>query len=111
MLDLAFVRDHLPLVEEKLRQRGMDPQAVLGDFHRVDVERRAAITEAETLKARRNKASEEIAKLKKEKGDASALIEETKQLREQIACAEKAAEEADARLRNILTGIPNLPDD
>jgi seryl-tRNA synthetase len=111
MLDLAFVRDHLPLVEEKLRQRGLDPQAVLRDFHAVDVERRAAITEAETLKARRNKATEEIAKLKKEKGDATALIEDTKQLREQIAAAEKNAEEADARLRNILTGIPNLPDD
>jgi len=25
MLDLNFVRDNLPLVEEKLRQRGMDP--------------------------------------------------------------------------------------
>ena len=52
MLDLAFVRDHLPLVEEKLRQRGMDPAAVLRDFHAIDLERRAAITEAETLKAR-----------------------------------------------------------
>ena len=111
MLDLAFVREHLSLVEEKLRQRGMNAQAVLGDFHAVDVERRAAITEAETLKARRNKATEEIAKLKKERQDATVLIEETKQLREQIAAAEKKAEEADARLRNILTGIPNLPDD
>src|SRR5579871_6443162 len=111
MLDLAFVRDHLPLVEEKLRQRGMNPEAVLTDFHAIDAERRAAITEAETLKARRNKASEEVAKLKKEKQDATALIEETKQLREKIADAEKHAEEADGKLRNILVGIPNLPDD
>ncbi len=111
MLDLAFVRDHLPLVEEKLRQRGMNPEAILKDFHAIDVERRAAITEAETLKARRNKATEEIAKLKKEKQDASAQINETKELREKIAEAERISEEADGRLRNILLNIPNLPDD
>jgi seryl-tRNA synthetase len=111
MLDLGFVRDHLPLVEEKLRQRGMGPDGVLEDFHAIDVERRAAITKSETLKAQRNKATEEIAKLKKDKQDATALINQTKELREKISEAEKAAEEADARLRNILTGIPNLPDD
>jgi seryl-tRNA synthetase len=49
MLDLALVRDHLPLVEEKLRQRGMNPETVLGDFHAIDLARRSAITEAETL--------------------------------------------------------------
>ena len=111
MLDLGFVRDHLPLVEEKLRQRGMNPEVILEDFHAIDLDRRAAITKAETLKALRNQASEEIAKLKKDKQDASALISETKELRENISEAEKVAEEADARLRNILTGIPNLPDD
>src|ERR1035441_8779915 len=111
MLDLGFVRDHLPLVEEKLRQRGMVPATILKDFHAIDLERRAAITQAETLKAQRNKATEEIAKLKKDKQDATALINETKQLREKISEAEKVAEAADARLRNILTGIPNLPDD
>ena len=111
MLDLAFVRDHLDLVEEKLRDRGMNPDAILNDFNSIDVERRAAITEAETLKAHRNKATEEIAQLKKNKQDATAQINETKDLREKIAEAEKIAEEADARLRNILLGIPNLPDD
>ncbi|HEY5175432.1 MAG TPA: serine--tRNA ligase [Terriglobales bacterium] len=111
MLDLGFVRDHLPLVEEKLRQRGMNPEVILGDFCVIDLDRRAAITKAETLKAQRNKATEKIAKLKKEKLDATALINETKQLREKISEAEKVAEAADARLRNILTGIPNLPDD
>jgi seryl-tRNA synthetase len=110
MLDLAFVRDHLPLVEEKLRQRGMDP-AILKDFQAIDIQRRAAITEAETMKAQRNKAADEIAKLKKDKQDANALINQTKELREKISEAEKAAEEADARLRNILTGLPNLQDD
>jgi seryl-tRNA synthetase len=114
MLDLNFVRENLPLVEEKLRQRGMDPAAVLKDFCEVDTQRRQAITEAETSKAQRNKASEEIAKLKKSGQDASAamaqtLISQTKDLREKIQTLEKTATDLDARLRDILAGIPNLP--
>jgi seryl-tRNA synthetase len=109
MLDLNFVRDNLPLVEEKLRQRGMDPAAVLKDFREVDTQRRHAITEAETGKAQRNKASEEIAKLKKSGQDAGAAMAQTKELRERISELEKTASDLDARLREILAGIPNLP--
>ena len=109
MLDLNFVRENLPLVEEKLRQRGMDPAAVLKDFREVDTERRQAITEAETSKAQRNKASEEIAKLKKSGQDASGAMAQTKDLREKIQALEKTATELDSRLRDIMAAIPNLP--
>jgi seryl-tRNA synthetase len=108
MLDLGFVRDNLPAVEEKLRQRGMDPAAVLQDFHTLDAERRHAITEAETAKARRNRSSEEIAKLKKSGQDASALMAETKAWRERILELETAAKEQERRMQEILAGIPNL---
>lgn len=111
MLDLGFVRDNLSVVEGKLRQRGMDPADVLKDFREVDTRRRQAITDAETMKARRNRASEEIAKLKKSGQDASAQIAETKELREQIQEREKAAAELEARLQDILAGIPNIPSD
>lgn len=109
MLDLNFVRENLPRVEEMLRQRGADPSAVLKDFHEVDRRRRHAITEAETMKAQRNKASEDIAKLKKSGQDATAAIAETKDLREQIQEREKTAADLDARLQEILSGIPNMP--
>src|SRR6201997_1965688 len=109
MLDLNFVRENLPVVEKKLRQRGMAPAAVLKDFREVDTQRRQAITEAETSKAQRNKASEEIAKLKKSGQDASAAMAQTKELREKISGLEKTAGDLDARLRDILAGIPNMP--
>ena len=111
MLDLNFVRENLPLVEEKLRQRGMDPAAVLKDFREVDTQRRSAITEAETCKAQRNRASEDIGKLKKSGQDASAAMAQSKELREKIAELEKTASDLDGRLRDILVGIPNLPHD
>jgi len=109
MLDLNFVRNNLALVEEKLRQRGMNPAEVLQNFQAIDAERRQAITDVESLKAVRNRKTEEIAKLKKSGQDAAALIEETKALREQIPEREKAAGDYEARLRGVLAGIPNLP--
>src|SRR3979411_2402149 len=109
MLDLNFVRDNLALVEEKLRQRGMNPAEVLKDFSAIDGERRQAITAAERVQGQRNRVSEEIARLKKSGQDASAQIQETKELREQIQESEKKAAEQEARLREILTSLPNLP--
>ena len=109
MLDLSFVRDNLPLIERKLRDRGMNPDQVLRNFASLDTKRREHITRAETLRARQNKASEEIARLKKEKQDASAQIAEMRGLREQIAEAEKEAGTFEAELRGVLSTIPNLP--
>ena len=93
MLDLGLVREHLPLIEEKLRLRGMDPGEVLGDFQALDGERRRLITEAETLKAQRNRAAEEIARLKKDKKDAEQLIAQNKAMRTRGEELEKQAGE------------------
>ncbi len=109
MLDLNFVRNNLPLVEEKLRHRGLDPAQVLQDFAQVDSERRQAIARAETMKAQRNQASDEIAALKRRGEDVSGLVAEMKQLREHVQELEKTAQQFDHRLGEILSGIPNLP--
>ncbi len=47
MLDLAFVREHLSVVEEKLRSRGANPEEVLGNFREIDTRRRALTHELE----------------------------------------------------------------
>jgi seryl-tRNA synthetase len=109
MLDLSFVRDNLPGIEEMLRQRGMNPDIVLKDFRTVDGQRRQAITSAETLKAERNRLSEQIAGMKKSGQDASQIIAETKDMRLQIQEMEAAAQEYDTRLSELLVGIPNMP--
>src|SRR5947207_4530726 len=111
MLDLNFVRNNLPLVEQKLRERGLEPAEILKDFHQIDQQRRQAITDAETSKAQRNRASEEIARLKKSGQDASTLVAETKELREQIQDREKVAADLENRSQEILAGLPNLPNE
>jgi seryl-tRNA synthetase len=111
MLDLGFVRGNLPLVEEKLRSRGMDPAAVLGDFGGFDAHRRAAITEAETLKATRNAMSAEFGKLKREGGSTDVLSAQVAAVKAKIEELEKIAEEADGKLREMMQTLPNLPQD
>jgi seryl-tRNA synthetase len=109
MLDLNFVRDNLTKIEEMLRNRGADPGVVLKHFHTIDAQRRQAITSAETLRAHRNRLSEEIAKLKKLGQDSDKLVAETKDMRVQIQELEKAAREYDSGLDELLVNIPNVP--
>jgi seryl-tRNA synthetase len=111
MIDLAFVRGNLALVEEKLRARGVDPATALGDFAALDRERREAITQVETLKAQRNKLTEEIAKLKRQGADTTVQTEQTRTLKSQVESLETAAVTADERLREIMQTLPNLPQD
>jgi seryl-tRNA synthetase len=109
MLDLAFVRANLELVEAKLRTRGANAAEVLADFRAMDQERRERITEAEGLKATRKKLSDEIARLRREQQDASALMEETKRLKARID--ELESESTEDVLRDRMARVPNLPYD
>jgi seryl-tRNA synthetase len=111
MLDLNFVRGNLALVEEKLRARGADPAALLGNFRALDQERRQAITQAENLKARRNELSQQVGQLKRQGQDASAQMDETRKLKETQDELDKRAARLDDELRFSLASIPNLTRD
>jgi seryl-tRNA synthetase len=111
MLDLHFVRANLELVEEKLRGRGLDPATLLGDFRALDLERRTRITQAETLQAQRNKLSQEVARSRKAGEDATALMEQTRELKQKTEELEKSAAGAEEAMHALLIAIPNLPQD
>ena len=111
MLEIGFVRTNLPLVEEKLRARGADPAALLGDFQALDVRRREAITQSEALKARRNELSQQVGQLKRTGQDASAVMDETRALKEQLDELEQSAAALDEEMRQGLARIPNLTRD
>jgi seryl-tRNA synthetase len=111
MLDLGFVRQNLDVVEEKLRARGADPAALLGDFRALDASRREAITLSEQFKARRNELSQQVGALKKAGQDATAVMDETRALKEKLDELDRSAATLDGRLRQLLAGIPNLTRD
>jgi seryl-tRNA synthetase len=109
MLDLAFVRANLPLVEQKLRDRSMDPTAILGRFAELDLHRRSSITQAESTKAQQNKASEEISKLRRAGEDATPQMERVRELKFQLERLQEIASEADRQLQEMMQTLPNLP--
>jgi seryl-tRNA synthetase len=111
MLDLGFVRANLELVEEKLRARGADPAALLGDFRALDQSRREAITLAEQSKARRNELSQQVGALKRTGQDATALMDETRILKEKLDELDRTAAALDEQLRVSLARVPNLTRD
>ncbi len=111
MLDLGFVRGNLELVEEKLRARGADPAVLLGDFRALDQKRRLAITQSEQLKARRNELSQQVGALKKAGQDATAIMEETRALKDKLDELDRAAASLDEELRLALARVPNLTRD
>jgi seryl-tRNA synthetase len=114
MLDLNFVRANLELVEAKLRARGVDPAALLGDFRQLDLDRRAHITQAETLQARRNRLSQEVARRRKEGEDQAhiqELIDQTRALKQETEERERSAASAEEAMRALLVQLPNLTQD
>lgn len=109
MLDLGFVRANLPLVEERLRARGMDAAAVLGDFAELDRERRKAITEKETLQAQYRLRSVEIGALRKQGADASLLMEAAREDGVAMDTLVLDAAVLTERMGTLLQSLPNLP--
>src|SRR5580704_11252671 len=106
MHELNYFRDHLDLFAEMAKKRGAPLH--LDAFRVLDAQRRELITSTEALKAQRNKASDEIARLKKEKKDADGLIGEMKAVSERIKEADERITRLDATQRELLLTIPNL---
>jgi len=107
MHDLNYFRDHLDLFAEMAKKRGVVLD--LEGFRARDKERRELITEAEALRAKRNEASEEIGRLKKENRNADAIIAEMKGLAEPIKEKSLQAVALTRKQEEFLLTVPNLP--
>jgi seryl-tRNA synthetase len=107
MLDKNFVRNNLDLVRERLAARGGNYP--IEELVALDAEWKRTNQRAEELRRRRNEASEQIGKLRKEGRDTSAEQAQVKEISVGIKSAEEGAREAEERLNTLLHGIPNLP--
>jgi seryl-tRNA synthetase len=107
MHDLGYFREHLDVFADMAKRRNI--KLDLDGFRALDKERREFITANEQRKAQRNKASDEIARLKKEKRNADAIISEMKQLSDLIKQTDEKVTELDARQREMLLTMPNIP--
>lgn len=110
MLDLKYVRENTDKVRAALQARG-HTTAPLDDFENLDKTRRSAIAESEQLNAQRNTSSKEIGALMKEgkKEEAETRRAEVAAMKERMADLEKQRDEADAKMHELLTTLPNIP--
>ena len=110
MLDLNYVRENLEKVRAGLATRGVAPE-LLDSFAEADAERRRIIAESDQLNATRNTSSREIGALMKDgkRDEADARRKEVNELKERIAELDRLRDEAETRMRDLLTTLPNLP--
>jgi seryl-tRNA synthetase len=110
MLDLNFVRDNLDRVRAALEARSF-PTIALDDFARADAERRRVIAESDQLNSERNAASKLIGALMKEgkKDEAEGRRREVGELKERISELDRARDEAETRMHELLSTLPNIP--
>ena len=106
MLDLKFIRENLELVEESLRNRNL--KLDLSVLVKIDDKRRDVLLRLENLRAKRNKANDEIGALLKEKKDAKEKINSMKSISLEIGQMEDEVKAAQEALDEILIKIPNV---
>jgi seryl-tRNA synthetase len=108
VVDLKKIRDNPEHFKAGLRKRGRDPVAI-DEVLRLDAERRRLLTDIEQGRARQNKASAEVPKLKGE--ERNARIAEMRALSARLKDLEPVLERVDADLDVALRDLPNQPDD
>jgi seryl-tRNA synthetase len=111
MLDIRVIRERPEFVRERLATRGQGDEARVEELLQLDEQRRKLLTEVESLKSQRNRASKEIGALMAQKKleEAEARKKETREIGDRISAMDKeAASVAQARDRLMLQ-IPNLP--
>lgn len=109
MLDTKFIRENADIVKKAIKDRGLDLD--IDEFLNIDKERRALLTEVETLKRDKNLASEKIGQMMREKKNAKDLIEQMKTVSQKIAKIETEVEEIGKKYTDFVYSIPNIPHD
>ena len=107
MHDLNFFRSNLDAVAARLATRNFTLN--VEEFRELDARRRAAVTEAEQLKALRNSESAEVGKLRKQGVDTSERQQKMRELGDRIAGLDEQVAKLDEEFREALASVPNLP--
>jgi len=101
------MRANLEQAAERLATRGFTLD--VDRFRELDARRRAAITEAEQLKALKNAESAAIGKLRQQGADTAARQQNVREMDERIGALEQQVQQLEEEFREWLAGVPNLP--
>ena len=107
MLDVEFIRQNPDAVREAVRNKGED--ADVDAFLKLDEQRRELMTQAETLRSRRNANSKQVAELKRSGGDVQDLVDETRRISDEIKEIEGRLAGLDEQFHTLALTFPNIP--
>ena len=107
MLELKSLRENLDAVKQRLALR--QGEISFDAWVESDRQQRALKSKIEGLKSKKNKASERIAELKREKGSIEPILQEMKQVASEIEQLESELKQTEEKLGPFLLNLPNLP--
>ena len=108
MLDLNYLRENIETARRRLADRGFLLDVDM--FQRLDGERKSVIHDVERLRQLRNTASEEIAKLVREKIDVTEKRNEMKVVSQEIKDKEETLRAIEEKVSQFAATVPNLAD-
>ena len=106
MLDLKFIRENIDLVRSGAESKGITIS--LDEIFILDDKRRALIQECDTLKAKRNIVSAQVGTIKKQGGDASAVIAEMESVKNRIQEIDPEIRDIETNVHSLLLTLPNI---
>mgnify|MGYP003133677565 FL=1 len=106
MHDIKFIRENPDAFDAAMKRRKMGPQS--GDILRMDEERRKVMTELQELQAVRNEKSKMIGQIKKEGGDAQAVMDEVSALKTRMGELEERDRSLLEQTSQHLAALPNI---
>lgn len=109
MLDIKLIRENPEKINELLKRR--NPELSIDSVLEIDVERRKVQTQADELRALRKTESQKIGELKKAGENTDKVQEEVREIGEKIKILEEKESQLDAKQRDFLLTIPNVPDE
>ena len=106
MLDIKFIRENVDAVKKAIAGRGL--KVDIDELLNLDAQRRKLLKEVEDLKHKKNTASNDIAKLMKERKNAKDTIEQVKAISQKIDKIDAKVEDIEQKLANLMLTIPNM---
>ena len=111
MLDIRLIREDPDRVKRAMKTRNKDMDAVVDEIIAIDQKRRELASKRDALKAEQNNASKMIPQIKKSGGDISEIMQKMNKVKEAIKADEDELNALEAKQRQLLLEIPNVPSD
>ena len=111
MLDIKVIRNNPEIVKQAMKNRQMNLDNEIDEILKIDEERRNILQEAESMKAQQNAVSKKIPEMKKSGEDISEIMAEMKELSDKISEKTKLQSELEAKQRDLISWIPNIPNE